>query len=47
VEAYKWHLVARTAGKGDTKLDEKFADLSPEDRAKGEEAAKRWLGTIK
>ena len=47
VEGYKWHLVAKTAGKGDPKLDEKFADMPPEDRAKGEQAAKRWLGTTK
>jgi hypothetical protein len=44
VEALKWHLIAKTAGKGDPALDETFADLSPEDRAKGEEAARRWLG---
>ena len=47
IEAYKWHLVAKTAGKGDIQLDEKFANLSPDDRAKGELAAKRWLGTTK
>jgi TPR repeat protein len=46
-EALKWHLVAKTAGKGDPGLDEKFAQLSPDDRAKGELAAKRWLGTVK
>ena len=45
VEALKWHLVAKTAGKGDPGLDEQFAQqVSAEDRAKAEEAAKRWLG---
>ena len=44
VEALKWHLVAKTAGKGDPILDESFADLSPADRAKAEAAARRWLG---
>jgi hypothetical protein len=38
-------LIAKTAGKGDVQLDEKFADLSPEDRARGEQAARLWLGT--
>ena len=45
VEGLKWHLVAKTAGKGDPMLDEAFADLSPEDRAKAEAAARKWLGT--
>jgi hypothetical protein len=45
-EALKWHLIAKTAGKGDIQLDEKFANLSPEERAKGEKAAKLWLGTV-
>ena len=40
----KWHIVAKTAGKGDPMLDEAFADLSPEDRAKAEAAARKWLG---
>ena len=44
VEGLKWHIVAKTAGKGDPMLDEAFADLSPEDRAKAEAAARRWLG---
>ena len=44
VEALKWHLVAKTAGKGDPMLDEAFADLSAADRAKAEAAARRWLG---
>jgi hypothetical protein len=44
VEALKWHLVAKTAGKGDPFLDDEFSKLSPEDRAKGEALAHRWLG---
>jgi len=45
VEGLKWHLVAKTAGKGDPMLDEALAELSPEDRAKAQEAARKWLGT--
>jgi len=45
IEGLKWHLVAKTAGKGDPVLDGTFTDLSPEDRAKVEEAARKWLGT--
>jgi uncharacterized protein len=44
VEALKWHIVAKTAGKGDPMLDDAFADMSPEDRAKAEAAARKWLG---
>jgi hypothetical protein len=44
VEGFKWHLVAKTAGKGDPELDAEFAKLSPEDRAKAEALAHRWLG---
>src|SRR5439155_22231790 len=33
VEGLKWHLVAKTAGKGDPELDERPSELSPEDRA--------------
>jgi hypothetical protein len=36
--------VAKTAGKGDPMLDEAFADLNAQDRAKAEAAARRWLG---
>jgi hypothetical protein len=45
VEGLKWHIVAKTAGKGDPELDEMLADLSPKDRAKAEAAARRWIGT--
>jgi hypothetical protein len=44
VEALKWHLVAKTQGKGDPFLDDELAKLSPEDRAKAEALAHRWLG---
>ena len=40
----KWHIVAKTAGKGDPLLDEALATLSPEDRAAAQEAARKWLG---
>ena len=45
VEALKWHIVAKTAGKGDPQLDEALASLSPEDRAKAEAAARKWTST--
>jgi uncharacterized protein len=44
VEGLKWHLVAKTAGKGDPGLDQELANLSPEDRARAEALAHRWLG---
>ncbi len=44
IEGLKWHLVAKTAGRGDPLLDEALAELSPEDRARTEAAARRWLG---
>ena len=45
VEGFKWHLVAKTAGKGDPALDEELATLSPEVRAAAQEAARKWLGS--
>ena len=45
IEGLKWHIVAKTAGKGDPELDEVLAELSPEDRAKAEAAARKWIGT--
>ena len=45
IEGLKWHIVAKTAGKGDPLLDEALNELSPEDRAKAEAAARKWLGT--
>ena len=44
IEGLKWHLVAKNVGKGDPDLDEALAQLSPEDRAKAEAAARRWIG---
>jgi hypothetical protein len=45
VEGLKWHLVAKSVGKGDPALDEALAQLSAEDRAKAEADARRWLGS--
>ncbi len=42
VNGFKWHLIAKTAGNGDPDLDARLAELSPEDRKKAEDAAKRW-----
>jgi TPR repeat protein len=44
IEGMKWHIVAKTAGKGDPELDAELAKLSPEDRAKAEQAARKWIG---
>jgi uncharacterized protein len=44
IEGLKWHLVAKSVGKGDPMLDEEFSKLSPEDHAKAEAAARKWLG---
>src|SRR4051812_9797961 len=44
VEGLKWHIVAKTAGKGDVMLDEALAQATAEERAKAEEAARKWLG---
>ena len=44
IEGFKWHLVAKTAGKGDPMLDEALAQLAPQDRASAEAAARKWLG---
>jgi TPR repeat protein len=45
VEGLKWHIVAKTAGKGDPELDEALAGLSAEDRAKAQEGARKWIGS--
>ena len=45
IDGLKWHLVAKTAGKGDLFLDEAYAQLSPEERAKVDAITKVWLGT--
>ncbi|CAN5349191.1 hypothetical protein BH11PSE4_BH11PSE4_38360 [soil metagenome] len=47
LEGLKWHIVAKTAGKGDLQLDEALAHATPEDVAKAQEAARKWLGTNK
>jgi len=44
IEGLKWHLIAKTAGRGDPSLDEVSAEMSAEDRAKAEDAARHWLG---
>ena len=44
VEGFKWHLVAKNAGKGDPELDDAMSKISPEDRAKAEALSRRWLG---
>ena len=45
IEGLKWHIIAKTAGKGDPMLDEALGALSPEDRTKVEDAARKWVGT--
>ena len=45
VHGFKWHLIAKTAGNGDPDLDAKFAQLSPIEKAKSEDLAKKWFGT--
>jgi TPR repeat protein len=44
IEGLKWHIVAKTAGKGDLMLDEAMAQATPEERANAERAARKWLG---
>ena len=44
IEGFKWHLIAKTAGKGDPDLDAQLAQLTPIDRAKAEAGAKKWFG---
>ena len=44
IEGLKWHIVAKTAGKGDLMLDEALG-ACPEDRTKAQDAARKWLGT--
>ena len=47
VQAAQWHLIAKAGGNGDIALDEKVANLKPEDRAAAEKAAKPWLDFLK
>lgn len=44
VEAMKWHILARGAGAEDSWLDDQLATLSQEQRAKADEAVRRYLG---
>ena len=44
VEALKWHIISKAGGNSDPMLDEMFAPMSAESRAKADEAAKKWLG---
>ena len=44
IEGLKWHLVAKTAGKGDLQLDEALSQATPEEREKAQAAARKWLG---
>jgi hypothetical protein len=43
IQGAKWHLVAKAAGNGDLMLDAEVGKLSPDDRAKAEALARRWL----
>ena len=45
IEGLKWHIVAKTAGKGDLFLDEALANATPEDRTKAQDGARKWLGS--
>ena len=42
-EAMKWHLIAKAAGNGDPMLDEMFAPMSAENKARAEDGVKRWF----
>jgi hypothetical protein len=42
VQAAKWHLLARAAGVSDFSLDIVLSKLTPEERAKAEDAAENW-----
>jgi uncharacterized protein len=44
VQAAKWHLLARGAGVSDFSLDIVLSKLTPQERAKAEEAAENWQG---
>jgi len=43
VEAMKWHLIARSDGRGDPDLDQYMGSQKQEDRTAAEKAATRWL----
>jgi hypothetical protein len=42
VVATKWHLLARSAGLSDFRLDLYITKLTPEERTKAEKAADAW-----
>jgi hypothetical protein len=42
LEATMWHLLARSAGVSDFKLDLYITKLTPEQRIKAEKAAEAW-----
>ncbi|WP_293866905.1 tetratricopeptide repeat protein [uncultured Alsobacter sp.] len=44
IEAGKWHLLANERGVADGFLDQILRDMKPEDRARSEEAARKWRG---
>ena len=46
IEGFKWHLIAKSAGNGDAQLDERFAQLSDQDRTKVEDLVRLWFGTF-
>jgi TPR repeat protein len=45
VQAMKWHIVAKSDGRGDPELDAYMAKQKPEDREAAEKAAKLWLAS--
>ena len=45
IEGLKWHIVAKTAGKGDLMLDEALAGVARKTAPRPQDAARKWLGT--
>ena len=45
VEAAKWHMLASRQGLPDPWLDDAVKGLTPAERARAEEAVRRWIGT--
>jgi len=43
VEAMKWHIIAKSDGRGDPDLDQYMASQKQDDRTAAEKAATRWL----
>ena len=44
IEGLKWHIVGEDRRQGRSELDEAMAQATPEERAKAESAARKWLG---